>query len=106
MNDEHIIKSGRFKGKRIEIAPSDGIERFREIANEFMLRIFDFEPGDYLLTDESNLRDFTGTSGLDAVRERVRASYDLDARDLESGNLLEILRRINALLELERRPIQ
>jgi len=35
-----IITSGPFKGKIIEIAPSDGIEMFADIADDFLYRIF------------------------------------------------------------------
>lgn len=50
--DDKIIQSGPFNGKRIEFAPTVGIAVFREVAEVFLRRIFDFEPGEYLISDE------------------------------------------------------
>jgi hypothetical protein len=36
-----IIRSGPFKGKRIEFAPTTGTDMFREVAENFMRRVFD-----------------------------------------------------------------
>ena len=98
MNDkEHIIPSGRFKGKKIEMAPAGGIELFREIAEDFMLRIFGYEPGDYLITDESSLRDFVGVNDLSLVdiHREIKSLYGIDVAGLKSGNLLEIFVKIH-----------
>ena len=62
--DNKIIPSGPFKGKRIELAPTTGIDMFLESAEDFMRRIFGFEPGEYLITDESSLFDFTGVDEM------------------------------------------
>jgi hypothetical protein len=43
-DNDRIIQRGPFKGKRIEFAPTVGIAMFREVAEDFMRRIFDFEP--------------------------------------------------------------
>jgi hypothetical protein len=53
------FKRGALKGKKIEFASSERIEEFRGVADDFMLEIFDFLPGEYLITDESSLPDFT-----------------------------------------------
>ena len=57
--DEYIVPSGPLKGKKIQLAPTAGIEMFEGIAEDFMQRIFNLEAGDYLITDESSLHDFT-----------------------------------------------
>lgn len=57
--DWHRIQRGRFKGKRIEWDSSTGVDMFGEISADFMQRMFDLMPGEYLITDESSLRDFT-----------------------------------------------
>lgn len=98
--DDQIIPSGPFKGKRIEIAPSKGMEMFADIAEEFMEHILGFAPGDYLITDESSLRDFIGLGEeveveLAALRQKIREEYEVDISDLTSGNLLEIFMRIH-----------
>jgi hypothetical protein len=46
-DDEQIIPSGPFKGKKIQFAPTTGIDMFVEIAEDFMRRILAFEPGEY-----------------------------------------------------------
>lgn len=97
MKDEIIIQSGPFKGKKIELASTAGIELFEDIAEEFMFRIFGFEAGDYLITDESSLRDFKGVDEMELadIQRRIRRVYGLDVSDLASGNLLEIFVRIH-----------
>ena len=98
--DERIISSGPFKGKKIVFAPTTGIDMFPEISEDFMKSIFDFEPGEYLITDESSLFDFTGLDEMkmEDIRGRIRDVYDLDVSDIESGNLLEIFKRIHQLI--------
>jgi len=95
--DEYIIPSGPLKGKRVEMASTAGIELFDHIAEEFMLRIFAFEAGDYLITDESSLYDFTGVDDmkLAVIYQKIRDEYGLDVSDLKSGRLLEIFVRIH-----------
>ena len=91
-----IIRSGPFKGERIEFAPTTGIDMFREVAEDFMRRVFDFEPGSYLISDESSLFDFTGVEEMERkdIQQKIREVYDVDVSDLASGNLLEIFARL------------
>jgi hypothetical protein len=95
-NDKPIIPSGPFKGKRIEFAPTTGVERLQNIAEDFMQRIFGFEPGAYLITDVSSLFDFTGVDDMDLrhVQQKIQEVYNLDVTDITSGNLLTIFVRI------------
>jgi len=53
---ERISLHGRFKGKKIELAPTEGMDMFQSIADDFMEAIFSMAPGSYLITDESSLR--------------------------------------------------
>jgi hypothetical protein len=91
-DEERIIPSSRFKGKKIEMAPAGGIELFRKIAEDFMLEIFRLEPGDYLISDESDLRDFVGVDDLSlaGIHQKIQARYGLDVSGLRPGNLLKI----------------
>jgi len=97
MNEqEHIIPSGPFKGKKIEFAPTRGVDMFADVAEEFIGKVFGFAPGDYLITDESSLHDFTSLGDDVAdVHEKIRLVYDIDVSDIESGNLYEIFLRIH-----------
>ncbi len=94
--DSRIITSGPLKGKKIEFASTVGIERFFGVSKEFMKKIFNFEPGEYLISDESSLYDFTGLDEMELsdIQKRIQDEYDTDVSDIESGNLLEIFKRI------------
>jgi hypothetical protein len=98
-----VLRKGPFKGKRIELASTAGIESLKNIADDFMLDIFGFEPGECLITDLSSLHDFVGVDDLEFVDilARIRNVYRLDVADLPSGNLLEIFRQLH-----ERRPTE
>ena len=95
--DSRIISSGPLKGKKIEFAPTTRIDRFFEISEEFMKKIFDFGPGEYLISDESSLHDFTGLDEMELsdIQKKIQDVYDIDVSDIESGNLLEIFTRIH-----------
>ena len=95
--DNNIIPSGPFKGKKIELAPTDGVDMFQSLAEEFMEAIFGMEPGSYLITDESSLRDFKGVGDLELadMHRKIRCVYDVDVSDIQSGNLVEIFTRIH-----------
>ena len=92
-----IIRSGPFKGKRIAFAPATGIDMFREVAEDFMRRVFDFAPGSYLISDESSLFDFTGVDEMELkdIQQKIQEVYGVDVSDLASGNLLEIFARLH-----------
>ena len=95
--DSRIISSGPLKGKKIEFALTTGIDRFFEVSEEFMKKIFDFGPGEYLISDESSLHDFTGLDEMELsdIQKKIQDVYDIDFSDIESGNLLEIFTRIH-----------
>ncbi len=92
-----IILRGPFKGKRIELAPTDDLEMFRSFADEFMEEIFNMEPGSYLITDESSLWDFQGVEDLELpdIHRKIREVYNVDVSDIVSGNLIEVFARIH-----------
>lgn len=91
-----MIRRGPFKGKKIEFASTSGVDEMREISEEFMERIFDFSPGDYLITDESSLRDFVDVfePDFEVIYGRIHSEYGFDVSHIASGNLLEIFEEI------------
>lgn len=95
--DDKIIPSGPSKGKRIEMAPTSGVDMYQSIAEDFMKRIMGYEAGDFLISDESSLFDFEpfGEREVGELHKKIQEEYDLDVSDIESGNLLEIFRRIH-----------
>ena len=70
---------------------------FRSLADEFMEEIFSMEPGSYLITDESSLRDFQGVEDLELpdIHRKIFEVYGVDVSDIVSGNLVEVFVRIH-----------
>ena len=96
-DDSFVVRKGPFKGKRVELGSTMGIQTFDQIAEDFMLTLFGFNPGQYLITDLSSLHDFVGVDDMEIgdMLTRIREVYGLDVADLPSGNLLEIFRRLH-----------
>lgn len=92
------FKRGHFKGKKISYAPADRIDQFSQIASDFMLEVFDFLPGDYFITDESSLRDFTdfGSSETSEIWSRICNLYAFGRADVPSERLVDIFAAIQA----------
>ena len=89
--------------KKIEFAASDRVEDMRSIADEFMMEIFDFLPGEYLITDESSLRDFThfGSSDTSEIWDHIKDVYSLEKSDIPSEILADIFSEIQARRNLQ-----
>ncbi len=94
--DEKVITRGRFKGKKVTFASTERIEEFTQLADEFMERIFDLEPDEYLITDESDVRDFTemGSSDTSDIWKRIDEVYGIVNAHVRSGRLVDILTEI------------
>lgn len=92
-----VLRKGPFKGKRVEMASTTGIQTFDEVAEDFMLTLFGFDPGQYLITDLSSLHDFVGVDAMEIgdMLTRIREAYGLDVADLPNVNLIEIFRRLH-----------
>ena len=90
------IKGGKFKGKTVTYAPTDRVEAYRRLADEFMMEVFDFLPGDYLITDESSLRDFTDFASSDTlpIWRRITDIYKIEKTDTPSERLVDIFAEI------------
>jgi len=97
------IKRGAFKGKKVTYASTDRVEELRKLAADFMMELFDFLPGDYLITDESSLRDFTDFASADTspLWHRITEIYAIGKSDVPSERLVDIFTEIQA-----RRSIQ
>ena len=91
------------KPKRIEFAPAAQVDAFAKISDEFMLEICEFEPGDYLITDESELRDFAsfGTFDTSAFWRRIGLRYGLSRSDVGSERLVRIFAAIESARRLQ-----
>jgi hypothetical protein len=77
---------------KIEFASTSKVAMLAKVANEFMQEILDLDPGDYVISDESGLRDFTdfGVSDTLPLWKRIKASYAIDKADVGSERLVDI----------------
>ncbi len=97
--DDKRITRGRFAGKKITFASTERIEEFTQLATDFMGQVFDFLPGEYLISDESDLLDFTeaGSSDTSEIWKQITEIYGISLSDVESERL------VNIFLEITRR---
>ena len=91
-----VMSRGRFKGKKITFASTERIEEYAQIASEFMEEIFELLPGDYAISDESDVRDFTemGSSDTSEVWTRISEVYGVAQSDVGSGRFVDIFAAI------------
>ena len=94
--DEKVIPRGRFRGKKVTFASTERMEEFAQLTDEFMEQIFGLEPGEYLITDESDVRDFTemGSSDSSQIWKRIDEVYGIVGADVRSGRLVDILTEV------------
>ena len=61
-----------------------------------MMEVFDFLPGEYLITDESSLRDFTdfASSDTSSIWCRIAKIYRIEKTDVPSERLADIFAEI------------
>jgi len=90
------FKRGPLKGKKVTYASTDRVEEYGRIARDFMLEVFDFLPGDYLITDESSLRDFTDFASSDTspIWTRITELHSIERADVPSEGLADIFAEI------------
>ena len=84
------------KQPQFEQAPTTGIEKHQAIADDFMRQIFEMEPDEYLITDESMLGDFADfgdDSAMPEIRAKVQSIYG-DVVQENTDYLITIFRRI------------
>jgi hypothetical protein len=95
--NDRVIPSGPFKGKKIEFAPTTVVDKYPDISEDFMKKIFYLNQEQYVISDESSLFDFTGLDEIELtdIQKKIQDVYDLDVSDIASGNLLEIFMRIH-----------
>lgn len=86
----------RFEGKKIEFASTGRVEAAGELADDFMFEIFELDAGEYLITDESSLSDFTafGSSDVDPLWKLIEVKYRIDRTDASSERLVDIFEAI------------
>jgi hypothetical protein len=81
---------------KIEYAPTRKVEMLAKVADEFMQEILALEPGSYVISDESDLRDFTdfGVSNTLPLWKRIKGFCALNREDVGSERLVDIFMAI------------
>jgi hypothetical protein len=99
-DDKHwkVLPHGTFAGKRITFAATDEVEASPEVASEFMFSIFALDPGDYAMSDESDILDFMpfDERSTNDVWSRITQLYGVTLSDVGSGRLVDVFRAITA----------
>ena len=95
-NDDGAMSRGPFKGKKITFAATARIEEFMQIAGDFMEEIFELQPGEYMISDESDVRDFTGmgSSSTSDIWKRIKEVYGVEQSDVGSDRFVNIFTEI------------
>jgi hypothetical protein len=73
------------------------VDMFIDIAEDFMKRIFNFDPGEYLISDESSLGDFIDLDENEflEMKQQITNEYNIVVDKLPSDRLLEIFMAIH-----------
>ena len=82
--------------KRIEFAPQDRLSAVEELAPRFFREVVDYDYEDCMISDESDLCDFTDAfgdreAGVQAMFDRLEAHYLIDGRAAESTGIVDLL---------------
>jgi hypothetical protein len=86
-----------FKDAKFEFAPTTYVDVFSEVGEEFIKEIFGFEPGEYLISDESSIDDFLLGEDYEEeeVYQRIKELYGLGREEIGNGNFAEIFSKIH-----------
>jgi hypothetical protein len=90
-----LPRPGTKKKPQIVIAPKVEIEQYEQIASDFFEKILEMNYHECLTTDESSLWDFHGEETNEAYHRKIAEVYRVDVSDIESGNLVQIFKRIS-----------
>jgi hypothetical protein len=98
-----VISRGGFKGKKITFASTERIEEFTQLAGDFIEQVFDFAPGEYVISDESDLFDFTDmwSSDTSEAWKRIAEIYHVSLADVGSERLVDIFIEITRRRNLQ-----
>lgn len=82
---------------KVEFASTREIENYDFIAADFFRKVLRMNYYDCFISDESSLWDFHDKETNEHLSEKIREIYEVDVSDIESGNLVEIFKRIELL---------
>lgn len=92
------LPPGSFAGKKITFASTEEVEASADVSSEFMSTIFGLDPGDYSMSDESDILDFMpfDERSSDDVWSRIEQIYGVARADVGSGRLVSIFKAVTA----------
>jgi hypothetical protein len=80
----------------IELASTNRVDRYPEIAERFLREVLGFASGSAVfISDQSSLRDFGARDSLHDYIEKTRQVFGTDVADIEGGNLADIFERLH-----------
>jgi hypothetical protein len=82
--------------RKISYASTELVELHRSIAKDFMAQIFELEPCDYAISDESEVVDFMSMNIRDEspIWSRIKRCYGIEKSDIGSGRLVKLFAEI------------
>jgi hypothetical protein len=85
-----IVRGNPYAGKNITsitLAPTKRVASLTEPSDTFMKKVLGLAPGDYLITDESRLSDFTafGSGDISRLLDKIKRIYKIDVSDVDKG---------------------
>jgi len=82
---------------KFEFASTNEIDQYEFIAADFFKKVLNMNYYDCFISDESSLWDFHNEETNEHLYEKILENYEVDVSDIESGNLVEIFKRIELL---------
>jgi hypothetical protein len=82
--------------EKLTFASSDELRKYWNTAREFMGEIVGYDIDGIFVSDESSLWDFLEGEDLSKYHAHTLEKYGVDISDIESGNLVEIAKKIEA----------
>lgn len=100
INKPNTHNINRINKKKITHAPTEGVDSMERVMIHFMKEIFELERGDYFITDEARLLDFTdfGSGDVRPIFDKIYEAYGVDVSSVPKGNLLDVFRIIEPCL--------
>jgi hypothetical protein len=81
----------------IEFASADRVAGVEDLAPRFFAEVIEMDYADCYISNESSLWDFHAESDNEHYFGRIADIYGVNVRDIESGNIVDILERIRLL---------
>jgi hypothetical protein len=78
-------------------AATDRLADVEHLAPRFFSEVIGMDYADCIITDESSIWDFHAEADNESYFERIVEVYGVNVRDIESGNIVEILERLRLL---------